>query len=412
MAELLVTNASEIVTCAAPGLEPPYAGKDAGTLGLTSGSIAISDGVIVAIGPDVERDADVVVDAQGGVVFPGFVDCHTHAVFCGSRADEFEQRAKGMPYAEIAREGGGIRKSMRQLREATPTQLLERVRRHYDNFLTLGTTTIEAKSGYGLSVEHELASLEALGCAHELEVVRTCLAAHSVPPEFEARRKDYIDLVINEIFPKVAHKGLAKYCDVFVEKGVFTFEEAETILEAGQRRGLRGRVHADQLTHAGGARLACRVGAITADHLEHATREDARQMRENGVLPVLLPVANYYLDQEERPPARAMVGLNCPFALATDFNPGSAPSQSMPLVINMACVRFGLSIAEAIVGATINAACAIERQGRVGSLEIGKQGDLVVCDIDDHRDIAYYAGGNPVRTVIKNGEVVRGGGGS
>jgi imidazolonepropionase len=409
MIDLLVKNAAQILTCAKEGIEPPFAGQNQGLLGITTGAVAVKDGTILEVGPEAEKlKADTVVDAGGGVVLPGFIDCHTHAVFVGGRAEEFEERAKGVSYEEIGRRGGGIHSSMRSLREASDEELAEAVRTNLERFLDVGTTTIEAKSGYGLSLDHELRSLRALGIAHGVEVARTCLAAHTVPPEFQGKRDEYLRLVCDEIFPAVVDEGLAEYCDVFCEKGVFSFAEAERVLEAGRALGLRPRVHAEQLSHAGGARLACRVGAISADHLEHATREDAGAMRDAGVIAVLLPAANYVLDQEDRPRARTMISVGCPVAVATDFNPGSAPTQSMPLTLNFACVRFGLSVAEAIVGATINAACAIDRQARLGSLEPGKQADLIVCDVDDYRDLAYRLGSNPVRVVVKRGGVVRG----
>ncbi|MHC4338762.1 MAG: imidazolonepropionase [Planctomycetota bacterium] len=409
MPDLLIRNASQILTCAKEGVAPPLRGHDQGELGLTPGAVAVKGGAILQVGPEAEKlKADRVIDADGGVVLPGFVDCHTHAVFVGGRAGEFEDRARGVNYEEIARRGGGIRSSMTSLREADDDTLAEAVRRNLDGFLDLGTTTIEAKSGYGLSLLDELRSLRALSVAHEVDVVRTCLAAHTVPPEFQGKREEYLALVCEEILPAVAQEKLAEYCDVFCEKGVFGFEESERVLRAGKKVRLRPRVHAEQLSRSGGARLACRVGAISADHLEFATRHDATAMREAGVIAVLLPTANYMLDQEERPPARSMVSVGCPIAIATDFNPGSSPTQSMPLALSMACVRFGLSVAEAIVGATINAACAIDRQETVGSLEPGKQADLIVCDVEDYRDLAYRFGNSPVRMVVKRGEVVRG----
>ena len=213
-------------------------------------------------------------------------------------------------------------------------------------------------------------------------------------------------MVANEIYPAVLQERLAKYCDVFCERGVFSFHESQLILEAGKELGLRPRIHADQLSKSGGTRVACRVDAISADHIEFITKEDAVAMRDAGVIGVLLPAANHVLDQEERPPARAMIGVRCPIAVATDFNPGTAPTASMPLNIHLACVRFGLSVAEAIVGATINAACAIERQHEIGSLEVGKQADVIICDGNDYREIAYFFGRNPVQMVIKKGRVV------
>jgi len=407
MADLLITNAAQILTCARAGAAPPYSGGAQAHLGITEGGVAIDEGRIVEIGADALKvKAEKTIDAKGGIVMPGLVDCHTHAVFVGSRADEFEDRAKGVSYAEIARRGGGIAASMKMLREASDDDLEAAVKRNLDRFLALGTTTIEAKSGYGLSLEDELRSLHALGVAHDVEVVRTCLAAHTVPPEHADNRLEYVRIVCEEIFPAVVREGAAEYCDVFIEKGVFSFAEAQQMLVAGKEAGLRARVHADQFSHCGGARLACRVGAITADHLEYCTREDALAMKKEGVIAVLLPAANYVLDQEQRPPARAMITLGCPVALATDFNPGSSPTQSMWLVLNMACVRFGMSIAEAIVGATINAACAAGVQKKVGSLQVGKQADVIVCEPSDYRDLAYYFGTNPVRAVIKRGRQI------
>ncbi len=408
MIDLVVRNASQVLTCTAPEVRPPFGGKEQSAIGLTKGGIAIDDGRILEVGPGAEKlDARETLDAGGGVVLPGFVDCHTHAVFVGQRADEFEDRARGLSYEEIARRGGGIRSSVKRLRAADEDELAAAVRLHLDRFLEFGTTTIEAKSGYGLSLEDELRSLRALRQDHAVEVVRTCLAAHTVPPEFEGKRDAYIDLVCRQIFPAVAEEGLAEYCDVFCEAGAFTFDESERILRAGKLAGLRPRIHADQLSRSGGSRIACRVGAISADHLEYATREDARAMKEAGVLAVLLPAANHFLDQEQRPVARGIISMGEPVALATDFNPGTSPTQSMPLVLNLAVVRYKMSVAEAIVGATVNAACAAGVQGRVGSLEPGKSADLIVCGVPDYRELAYWFGGNPVRAVVKRGRVVR-----
>lgn len=406
--DLIIRNAAQVLTCSRIGLAAPFTGQEAGEIGLTTGGVAIEDGRIAAVGPDVDgMDAKEIIDAEGGVVLPGFIDCHTHAVFAGSRADEFELRAQGTPYSEIARRGGGIMSSMRSLREASDEMLEAAVQKHLGWFLDGGTTSIEAKSGYGLSLKDELRSLEALGTKHDVEVTRTCLAAHSVPPEYKDDTRGYLEMVANEIYPAVLERRLAKYCDVFCERGVFSFHDSQLILEAGKELGLRPRVHADQLSKSGGARLAVRVDAITADHIEFITREDAVAMRDAEVIGVLLPSANHVLDQEERPPARTMIGVRCPIAIATDFNPGTAPTTSMPLNLHLACVRFGLSVAEAIIGATINAACAIERQSEIGSLEVGKQADVIVCAVSDYREIAYYFGRNPVSVVVKRGRRVR-----
>ncbi len=408
MIDLLVANASQILTCGRRGEAPPLAGKLQGEVGLVAGAVAIDKGRIVEVGPEAQGlAARETLDALGGVLLPGFVDCHTHAVFAGNRVAEFEERARGVSYEEISKRGGGIKSSVRMLREATDADLAAQLKRHLDRFLDLGTTTIEAKSGYGLSLEHELRSLRALGIAHEVEVVRTCLAAHTIPPEFAEDRDGYIRIVCDEILPAAAERKLAEFCDVFCERNVFTFAEAEKILRAGKACGLRPKIHADQLSRQGGCRVACRVGAISADHLEFVTKDDAVAMREAGVIAVLLPAANYFLDQPDRPPTRAIIMMNCPIALATDFNPGSAPTQSMPFVINAACVRFGMTVAEAIVAATINAACAIGRQKEIGSLEKGKQADLIVLDLPDYRELGYWFGEHPVRAVVKRGRVVR-----
>lgn len=408
MFDLLIKNAGQILTCSEPGVRPPLAGRYQGSLGPTSGGVAIQDGRIAEVGPQVaDAPAREVIDAQGGVVLPGFVDCHTHTPFVGSRAHEFEERLKGVSYEEILRRGGGIRYTMKLVRETPDDALAAAVRRNLDRFLALGTTTIEAKSGYGLSLEHERRQLRALMQDHPVEVISTCLAAHAVPPEFAEDKAGYLKVVCNEILPAVAREGLAKYCDVFCEQGAFNFEESETVLRAGLAVGLRPRVHAEQLTRSGGSRLACRVNAITADHLEYATYDDALAMKNAGVLPVLLPAANHVLDQEKRAPARAMIGLNLPVAIASDYNPGTAPTQSMPMVMNLAAVRFKMTIAETIVAATINGACAAGVGDRVGSLEPGKQADIAICGITDFRDLVYRFGGNPVRLVLKRGRPPR-----
>jgi len=408
MIDLVIRNAAQILTCSETGVPPPLAGRSQASVGLTSGGVAIDDGRILEVGPGAaDLPARETIDAQGGLVLPGFVDCHTHAVFVGSRAQEFEDRQKGVSYEEIQKRGGGIRHSMRLLREASDEQLQAAVRRNLDRALALGTTTLEAKSGYGLSLEHERRSLRALAVDHPVEVIRTCLAAHVVPPEFENDRRGYVQLVCGEILPAVAEEGLAQYCDVFCEMGAFGFDESEQILAKGKALGLRGRVHAEQLNRSGGSRVACRVGAITADHLEHATYDDALAMKKAEVMAVLLPAANYVLDQEKRAPARTMIGIGLPVAIASDFNPGTSPTQSMPLVMNLAAVRFKMTIAETIVAATINAACAAGVGDRVGSLEPGKQADLIVCGLSDYRDLVYRFGGNPVRVVVKRGRVVK-----
>lgn len=342
-------------------------------------------------------------DPGGRLVIPGLVDCHTHLAFGGWRADEWERRIAGATYLDIAREGGGIARTVRDTRACSEDELLERSRGFLGEMLRLGVTTVECKSGYGLSVEEELKLLRVyrrLADEGPTRIVPTLLGAHTVAPEYRGRRAEYVRLVCEEMIPRAAAEGLAEFCDVFVEEGAFTPDEARVILRTGLRHGLAPKLHADQLGDGGGAALAAEVGAVSADHLEHASADGVRAMAQAGVVAVSLPLASLYLAQPPMP-ARRMIDAGVAVAIATDFNPGSAPSFHLPLALTLACTVQRLTPAEALKGATLYAARAVGREGEVGSLEAGKRADWTEIDAPDVAHWLYHFRGNAaVRTVI------------
>jgi len=367
---------------------------------ITDGALLVSKGCLEAVGTRREIEGRMgpdcpVVDAGGRVVMPGFVDAHTHPVFASTRVEEFERRASGASYAEISRAGGGIRATVRLTRAATQEELIHAAKRYSLWFLKCGTTTIEAKSGYGLSVEDEVKILQAireLGRETPLRWVPTFLGAHEVPDEFRDRRSAYVDLVVEEMLPRVAVERLAEYCDVFCEDGVFTPDEARRILVAARALGLGLRVHAEQLSRSGGAGLAAALQTVTADHLEHALPSDIAALRAASVQPVLLPGSVYALGHDRYPNARLMIDEGLALVLATDFNPGSSPTPSMPMILSLAATQMAMTPAEAIVAATINAAWSLGRGDQVGSLDEGKAADFVIQDCSDYREISYFFG--------------------
>jgi imidazolonepropionase len=348
-----------------------------------------------------------VIDARGGAVVPGFVDPHTHLVFAGDRRDELRRRLAGASYAHIAAGGGGIVSTVRATRAATSDEPVAGATRRLDEMLRCGTTTCEAKSGYGLTTESELKILRAIreaGRSHAVDVVPTFMGAHEVPLEYRDRRRAYIDLMIGEMIPAVAAEGLAEWCDVFCETGVFTADESREILEAAKRAGLKVRIHADELGASGGSRVAVDVGARSADHLIFADDDAARGFASAGVVATLLPIAAYYLKLGRFAPARALIDADVAVALATDVNPGGGFSPSMPFAMSLACFGMGLTFEEALVGATINAAYSLDRQAEVGSLEPGKQMDAVI--VDGEAIDLIRVGVDTIRAVIKKGRMV------
>lgn len=336
-----------------------------------------------------------IIDAGGRVVLPGFVDAHTHPVFAGTRAGEFEERAEGVTYQEIAARGGGIQSTVSATREASLDKLVA-AGKHYANwFLRTGTTTVEAKSGYGLTVQDELKILRAiklLNSKNPLRYVPTFLGAHDIPPEYKSCRGQYVSLLVEEMLPRVAREKLAEYCDVFCEAKVFTTEESWKILSAARCCGFSLRIHADQLSLSGGAELAAELHTVTADHLEHTDSQGISALRSAGVQPVLLPGSVYALDSNRYPAAREMIEAGLAVVLATDFNPGSSPTPSMTMVHSIASTHMGMTPAESITASTINAAYSLNRGYKIGSLEAGKLADFVIHDCEDYRELAYFFG--------------------
>lgn len=409
--DLLITGAAEVATARGA---TALAGDELGTVGVLEGAaVAIRGETLLEIGPEaelVERyEASEVLDAEGGTVLPGFVDAHTHPVFDGTREEEFVLRLQGARYAEIAAAGGGILSTVRGVRSASREQLLVLLLERLDRFLELGTTTVEAKSGYGLTTEDELKCLEVLAEAarlHPVEVVPTFLGAHDVPEEHRGAPERYVDMVVQEMLPRVAEAGLARYCDVFTEQHTFGLEATRRIARAAQELGLGVRLHADQLTPLGGARLAAELGAATADHLEHVDEAGMEAMREAGVQPVLCPLVPLFLREPQEAPGRALVSRGLAPALATDFNPGSCYLQSLPEVASWAALRYGFTPAEALTAVTLNAAASLDLGARLGTLEPGKQADVVVTDLPNAQHLAYELARSPVRAVVKRGRVV------
>lgn len=411
-ADFLIENVTTLLTCAGPAPRRGPAQREIAAI--PNATVASFDGRIVFAGPADEAKGTVMaasgatrLDGRGCTVLPGFVDPHTHVVYGGDRRDELRRRLAGATYAEIAAAGGGIVSTVRATREASEDDLVASTRARLDEMLRQGTTTCEAKSGYGLTPESELKMLRVLarlGREHPMEISATFLGAHEIPVEYRSRREEYVRQVIDEMIPAVKAEGLAEWCDVFCETGVFTPEESRRILEAGRAAGLRPRIHADELAASGGSRVAVAVGARSADHVLFVDEETAGAMAAAGVVATLLPIASFYLKLGRFAPARLFIESGVPVALATDINPGGGLSASMPFAMALGCFAMNLTLEEAIAAATINAAFAIDRHDRIGSLEVGKQMDAVVVrgePIDLIR-----VGAETIRTVVKKGRVV------
>jgi imidazolonepropionase len=409
---LAIINCSQLVTIA--GARRARTGGDLRQLAIIEdGAMLVRGEYIEAVGRrrEIESliDADCeVIDAGRRVVMPGFVDAHTHPVFAGIRANEFEQRASGASYREIAARGGGIRSTVRATRNASQSDLVRIGKRYADWFLRNGTTTIEAKSGYGLTLEDELKILRAIRELNEqtpLRYVPTFLGAHDIPAEYKSRRQTYVNLIVNEMLPTVAEEKLAEYCDVFCEEDVFTTDEAWEILSAARCHGLGLRVHADQLSLSGGAKLAGELSCATADHLEHTDPTGIMALKAAKVQPVLLPASVYALGSTKYPAAREMIDAGLAVVLATDFNPGSSPTPSIPMVMSIACTQMKMTPPEAVTASTINAAYSLGRGDEIGSLEKGKRADFVIQDASDYRELAYWFGIEHPWRVYASGEL-------
>ena len=414
MTERIIWNCRQVVTLAGP--PGPRTGPAMRELALIPDGALLTRGhSIQAVGTLHEIEAmcsasTEAVDAGGRIVLPGFVDAHTHPVFAGMRAGEFEQRAEGLTYTEIAAHGGGILSTVRQTVAACQPALLQSARRYRTWFLRGGTTTIEAKSGYGLSLEAELKILRVIQQLDQDDCVRyvATFLAHGIPDEFRATPDAYVDCLIDEMLPRIRQERLAEYCDVFCDPSVFPLEKSRLILQAARRLGFGIRMHADQFRCDGGARLAADLGAATADHLEYTDSDGLEALHSASVQPVLLPASVYSLGSQHYPAARQMIDLGLAVVLATDFNPGTSPTTSIPMVLSLACTQMHLTPAEAITAATINAACSLGRGDQIGSLEPGKSADFVIHDCDDYRELAYFFGRDPAHAVYLGGTCVYG----
>ena len=418
IADLVILNAKQLLTM--KPIPPLDDEGEENPLGLIEdGAVAVKDGKIIAVGKtnDVIKQIDfgkntVHIDANKKVVMPGFVDPHTHVVFKGTREREFLLRQQGVPYAKIKKEENTtIISTVRWTRKASYEELLDITKNHIYKMIDWGTTTLEIKSGYGLNLEEEIKILRIAKYFKEyspLNIRSTLLAAHVVPPEYNMRSEKYVELVINDIIPIITKNKLADFNDVWCEKGAFTREQTKKILRAGSNYGLRPKIHADEISDAGGAKLAAEVEAISADHLVHSSEEGLKKMKEAGVVAVLLPITTYSLGECTFADGKKMLDMGLTVALGTDYNPGTAMSPSMPLVISFAVVRLKMDIVNALYGATLNAAKAIGMEKEVGSLEVGKRANINVLDIQNYEEIPYRIAENYVEIVISNGEVLKG----
>lgn len=413
LATLIISNAT-LVTLADPTNIGPKGGPAMRELNIIkNGAVAAHGARIVAVGETgkVMRQVKLakggkLIDADKKVVTPGLVDPHTHPVFAGERSAEFEMRLAGKTYMEIASEGGGINATVTAVRRATKNTLKENGRKILDKMLALGTTTIEAKSGYGLTTVDEIKQLlvmKELDAEHQIDLVPTFLGAHEIPPEYKERPDEYVMLIGREMIPKVTTGKLAVFCDVFCEKGVFTPRQTRVILQTAQAYGMKLKLHADELSNTGGAELAAEFGAVSADHLMFVGDEGIHLMQKAGVIPVLLPGTTFFLGLKQAAPARKMIDKGLPVAIATDCNPGSSMTESMQMIMTLACLSYKITPAEALCAATINAAFAVGKGDEIGSLAPGKFADMVIWDAHDIREIPYHFGGNLVEAVYKKG---------
>jgi len=414
---LVIKNIGQLITMQGP---VPRRGREMSEIGLiTDGTVAVSGDEIIAVGraedvsPEIEPAENCeVISAEGKVVTPGLIDPHTHPIFAQTRELEFEMRLAGKSYMDIARAGGGIRSSVRHLREADEADLYDKARDTLGALMSFGVTSIEAKSGYGLSTESEIKSLEIIKRLNErepMDLYPTFLGAHEVPDEYRDKHGEYVSLVVDEMIPAVAEKDLALFCDVFCEEGVFTVEESRRILEAAKKAGMKPKLHADELKSTGGAELAAEIGAVSADHLGCISEKGIDMLAASETVAVLLPGTTFALGLELAAPARKMIERGVIVALSTDCNPGSSMTESLPMIITLAALKLKMTAAESLSAVTVNAACAIDRGAHLGRLEPGLVADMVIWNMRDYRELPYHYGVNLAETVIKKGKVVFGG---
>jgi imidazolonepropionase len=410
---LFVKNISQLVTVASAG-KRFKAGQEMSELGiLEHAGVLCIDGKIEWVGLMSEWDRTLPegiseFDARGKVVLPGFVDSHTHMMFAGDRAHEFAMRSSGASYQQIAEAGGGILSSVKNVRAATKKELKRHTIRYLNDMMKHGTTTVEIKSGYGLDFESEIKMMEAI---HELakeemiSIVPTFIGAHAIPPEFKQNKQAYVELVVKKMIPYVGKKNLAVFCDVFCEQGYFDLQESEKILHEARVAGMRPKIHAEEMSPLGGAQLAAKVGAVSADHLEHISDEGIEALRDGDVVATLLPGVSFFLNHGYAP-ARKLIDKGAVVAIASDFNPGSCMSFSMPLMMTIACTQMQMSPAEALTAATLNGAAALNMSSTVGSIEVGKNADLIIAGIPDYTFLAYHFGTNHIVATVKNGTLL------
>jgi imidazolonepropionase len=416
LSSLLITGTSQLLTLRG---RVPRRGKFLADIEIIrDGALLVRDGVIAAVGTRLEiealpesRSAEK-LDAGGRVALPGFVDSHTHLIHAASRAEEYELKIRGASYEEIAREGGGILNSVKKLRATSAESLKKRAHAALREFAKYGTTTLEAKSGYGLSIASELKILRLhreLSAEQPLDLVSTFLGAHVVPAEYRGKKggaSQYVTLLTDKLIPEVAAERLAEFCDVFCDRGAFSVKEAKKVLAAGKQHGLAPRLHAEQLTRSGATQLAVQLGAASSDHLERVSKADIRALAKSNTVATLLPGCDFHLGLKQYAPARALVEAGAIVVLATDYNPGTSPTVSMPMVLSLACSQLRMTPAETIAAATINAAYSLKRDKQIGSLEVGKQADIGIFDVEDYREIPYYFGVNKCWMTLKKGEPV------
>ncbi len=409
---IIIKNASQLVTCSGFKAKQGKAMSDLHVI--DDGAVVIENGVITAVGKTkevltkFEETGSKTIDATGKAVLPGFVDSHTHFVFAGYRAEEFSWRLRGESYMEIMNRGGGIASTVRATREASREDLLESGKKRLDSMLSFGVTTVEGKSGYGLDEKTEIKQLEVmetLDSLHAVDIVKTFLGAHAIPEDFKGREDKFIDYMTDSVMPQVANRNLAEFCDIFCEKDVFSLEQSKRLLLKAKELGFKLKIHADEISPLGGAELAADLGAVSADHLLHASNKGIAEMTKEGIVATLLPGTAFSL-REPYARGRYIIDQECAVALATDFNPGSCFSESIPLIFILATLYMDITIEEAVTALTINGAAAVNRADRIGSIDVGKAGDVIILEFPSYKYIPYHIGVSCVEKVIKNGNLV------